>query len=328
MLTAQVTTNSDAVALTVHRFRPAPPDVAGFAHDLTEHVRERLALPGLLNARVLLEYGGSRVVLVAEWDSISTEIMGSAALYRDARLSEILRRRPRRTALSTRRWKLGERRRRARDGMVAAPTCARPLEISHCRRERRSVKHARFSETFARRFLTALLTFAALAAIGATPAVPAQQRVPVYFLQGEQLARVDRPGATPLDALRQLVAGPTRAEAGRGFRTYVPAGTQVLSVEVANGTATVDLNERFASGSDAGSLLARLSQLVRTLTGLPGRREVQLLMNGGLVAARFPASPRAARSLPLPPDAERAHPGAGAASFRPLTPASRSYSSV
>ena len=59
------------------------------------------------------------------------------------------------------------------------------------------MKHARFSETFARRFLTALLTFAALAAIGATPAVPAQQRVPVYFLQGEQLARVDRPGTTP-----------------------------------------------------------------------------------------------------------------------------------
>jgi hypothetical protein len=87
-----VTKSSDAVALTVHRFRPAPLDVARFAHDLTEHVRDRIALPGLIGARVLLEYGGSRVVLVAEWDSVSTEILGSAALYRDARLSEILRR--------------------------------------------------------------------------------------------------------------------------------------------------------------------------------------------------------------------------------------------
>ena len=87
-----MTTGSDAVALTVHRFRPAPLDVADFALDLTEHVRERLALPGLIGARVLLEYGGSRVVLVAEWDSVSREILGSAALYRDARLSEILRR--------------------------------------------------------------------------------------------------------------------------------------------------------------------------------------------------------------------------------------------
>ena len=83
---------SDAVALTVHRFRPAPLDAAGFTHDLTEHVREGLALPGLIGARVLLEYGGSRVVLLAEWDSVSKEIMGSAALHRDARLSEILRR--------------------------------------------------------------------------------------------------------------------------------------------------------------------------------------------------------------------------------------------
>ena len=87
-----MTKSSDAVALTVHRFRPAPVDVAGFTHDLTEHVRERLALPGLIGARVLLEYGGSRVVLVAEWDSVSTEIVGSAALYRDTRLSQILRR--------------------------------------------------------------------------------------------------------------------------------------------------------------------------------------------------------------------------------------------
>lgn len=91
-MNADVTKSSDAVALTVHRFRPAPLDVAGFTHDLSERVREGLALPGLIAARVLHEYGGSRVVLVAEWDSVGTEVMGSAALYGDARLSEILRR--------------------------------------------------------------------------------------------------------------------------------------------------------------------------------------------------------------------------------------------
>jgi len=62
----------------------------------------------------------------------------------------------------------------------------------------------------------------------------------------------------------------------------------VLSVKVANGVATVDLNERFASGSDRASLLARLSQVVRTLTGPQGAKAVQLLVNGGIVAARFP----------------------------------------
>jgi peptidoglycan hydrolase-like protein with peptidoglycan-binding domain len=110
----------------------------------------------------------------------------------------------------------------------------------------------------------------------------------VYFLQGEQLARVDRPGSTPLAAVRLLLAGPTRAERGRGFRTYVPAGTRVRGVTVANGVATVDLSERFVSGSDSRSLLARLSQLVRTLTGLQGATRVQLLIDGGVVPARFP----------------------------------------
>jgi hypothetical protein len=128
----------------------------------------------------------------------------------------------------------------------------------------------------------------ALACVGASPATSAPSRVSVYFLRGEQLASVQRPGATPLAAMRQLIAGPTRAEIRQGFRTYIPAGTGVLGVTVANGVATVDLNERFASGSDEGSLLARLSQVVRTLTGPQGVKAVQLLVNGGIVAARFP----------------------------------------
>lgn len=129
---------------------------------------------------------------------------------------------------------------------------------------------------------------ALLAAIGVGSSSAAQAQVPVYFVQGEQLAAATRQGASPLDALRQLIAGPTRAEVSRGFRTYVPSGTRVRSVRVTQGVATVDLNERFASGRDMKSLLARLSQLVRTLTGLQGATKVQLLVNGKVAAARFP----------------------------------------
>jgi len=129
---------------------------------------------------------------------------------------------------------------------------------------------------------------AALACIGVSSAASAPRHISVYFLRGEQLASVQRAGGTSLDAMRQLVAGPTPAEFRQGFRTYLPAGTRVLGVKVANGVVTVDLNERFASGSDRGSLLARLSQVVRTLTGLQGATKVQLLMNGEIVAARFP----------------------------------------
>ena len=115
-----------------------------------------------------------------------------------------------------------------------------------------------------------------------------QSRIHVYFVQGEQLVAAPRPGATALDAVRQLVAGPTRAERGRGFRTYVPSTTQVRSVSVADGIATVDLTAPFATGPTPDSMLARLGQLVRTLTGLQGATSVQLLVDGAPVAGMFP----------------------------------------
>ena len=139
-----------------------------------------------------------------------------------------------------------------------------------------------------RRIAALLVSVAGFAFIAVLPAAAVPSHVSVYFLRGEQLASVRRPGKTPLDTMRQLLAGPTRAELEQGFRTYLPMNTRVLSVNVANGIATVDLNERFASGSDRGDLLARLSQVVRTLTGPQGAKKVQLLMNGGIIAARFP----------------------------------------
>jgi Sporulation and spore germination len=120
------------------------------------------------------------------------------------------------------------------------------------------------------------------------PASAAKPRLSVYFLRGEQVAPVSRSGATALDAVRALLRGPTRAEASRGFRTYVPRGIRVRSAKVSGRVATVDLNERFAAGRDTGSLLARLAELVRTLTGVQGARKVQLLINGRVAAARFP----------------------------------------
>src|SRR3954452_16015441 len=112
-----------------------------------------------------------------------------------------------------------------------------------------------------RALLGLLLVVALLAAGGAGTSSAAQPRLSVYFVQGEQVAKVTRRGSAPLDAVRLLIAGPTRAEVARGFRTYLPAGTRVHSVRVAGGVATVDLNERFAAGKDMASLLARLSQL-------------------------------------------------------------------
>jgi Sporulation and spore germination len=141
------------------------------------------------------------------------------------------------------------------------------------------------------RVAVVLVFVAALICTGVASAARAPSHVAVYFLRGEQLASGRRVGGTPLDAMRQLLAGPTRVEREEGFRTYVPTRTRVLSVKVAQGVATVDLNERFVSGRDRESLLARLSQVVGTLTGPQGVRAVQLLVNGRVVAARFPGIP-------------------------------------
>jgi len=138
--------------------------------------------------------------------------------------------------------------------------------------------------------LIGLCATLAAGGVASSAAAPAP-RVSVYFLRGEQLAPRQRVVSTPAEALRKLVAGPTAAERKRAFRTYIPAGTVVHSVSVANGLATVDLSSGFVSGHNAESLLARLSQVVRTLTGLDGTRSVQLLIDGAKISGVFPRVP-------------------------------------
>jgi len=116
-------------------------------------------------------------------------------------------------------------------------------------------------------------------------------RIPVYFLKGEQLFRVSRSGASPGDAVRQLVKGPTAREARGEIRTYVPRGTTVRKVSVSQGIVTVDLGSRFAAGSDASSRLARLAQLVATATARDRSLRVQLLVQGKKVSGVFPGVP-------------------------------------
>jgi peptidoglycan hydrolase-like protein with peptidoglycan-binding domain len=147
--------------------------------------------------------------------------------------------------------------------------------------------------TFTRLFAAAALAaLAALVLAAAPPAArPAKPGVRIYFLRGEQLASVRRPAANAEQVVRALIAGPTPAEVRQGFRTYVPRGTRVLGVSVDGGVATVNLSGRFGAGGDQGTLLARLSQLVRTLTGVQGAKKVWLYLDGETTTARFPGIP-------------------------------------
>ena len=134
-------------------------------------------------------------------------------------------------------------------------------------------------------------------------ATRAADSMPVAFLQGEQLAVVTRPGSSPTDAVRALLAGPTVAERRRGFRTYLAAGTKLHRIGVSGSLATVDLNRAFAAGS-AERRAARLAQLLKTLTGVDGITRVQVLVDGsppiGLVADVSLAKPITLRLLETP----------------------------
>ena len=136
------------------------------------------------------------------------------------------------------------------------------------------------------------LALAALVAVAATAAVasPGAATVKVWFLKGEQMTTVTRPGSTAQEAVAALLAGPTAAEAKAGVETYVPAGTTLRSVTVENGVATVDLSLKFALGRDGSSLLARLSQVVHTATGPEGATKVRLLVEGGTPIGMFPGA--------------------------------------
>ena len=78
------------------------------------------------------------------------------------------------------------------------------------------------------------------------------------------------------------------AKTKAGVETYLPRGTKLRNVTVADGLATVDLSLPFALGSDGASLLARLSQVVHTATGPEGAKRVRLLVEGGIPLGMFP----------------------------------------
>lgn len=108
-------------------------------------------------------------------------------------------------------------------------------------------------------------------------------------MQGEQLVKLSRPGTTAQEAAQALLAGPTAAERARGVRTYIPSSTPLRALTVTGDLATIDLGNRFVQGpQDTESDLARLSQVVSTLSGPQGVSRVQLLIDGGVVFGLFP----------------------------------------
>lgn len=107
-----------------------------------------------------------------------------------------------------------------------------------------------------------------------------------------------------------LVAGPTAGEATTGLRSAVPSTTEVLAVEVDDGTATVDLSPGFASIGGRRELLA-VGQLVLTVTTAPGVRRMRVRLDGRPTDLPLPDGSLTERPVGLPDYVSLLEPGAG-----------------
>ena len=96
--------------------------------------------------------------------------------------------------------------------------------------------------------------------------------VGVYFLRDDELGFAQRSvGVTPLipkATLEELLAGPTAEEKEAGLTSDIPPNTEVVSVDVANATADVELSNPL---DELGTM-----QVVQTLTQLETIERVRL----------------------------------------------------
>ncbi|MGH2774814.1 MAG: Gmad2 immunoglobulin-like domain-containing protein [Actinomycetota bacterium] len=103
----------------------------------------------------------------------------------------------------------------------------------------------------------------------------------VWFSDGSRLApaiaTIDATPRVGSAALRLLIEGP----AGVGnLNSAVPPSTEVNSLSIERGTATVDLSSEFESGGGVTSAGTRLAQVTFTLTQFPTVKRVAFLLDG------------------------------------------------
>ncbi len=139
----------------------------------------------------------------------------------------------------------------------------------------------------------------ASASVPASPlatAVPELMSVRVYFmLDGVQgsagivpvLRDVSATPAVATAAMQALLAGPDTRElaASPAISTEIPNGTRLVDLSIDDRIATVDLSAAFATDGLSQSHIARLAQVVYTLTQFPTIRQVALLVDGRPIGA-------------------------------------------
>jgi hypothetical protein len=136
----------------------------------------------------------------------------------------------------------------------------------------------------------------------ATPAPPTDAPTPspspagatvvrAYFVLGSHtgneglapvLREVPETRGVAAAAMRELLGGPEglELEGSPAMYSAIPEGTRLLGIDIEGDTATVDLSGEFASGAGSASTLARLGQVVYTLTQFPNVDRVRFHLDG------------------------------------------------
>jgi hypothetical protein len=89
--------------------------------------------------------------------------------------------------------------------------------------------------------------------------------------------------ATPdvaANTIKALIDGPTGAELDEGLSSAIPTDTLLLGIVIVNGLATIDLAREFEAGGGSFAMLARLAQIVYTLTQFPTVDAVNFRLDG------------------------------------------------
>ena len=117
--------------------------------------------------------------------------------------------------------------------------------------------------------------------------VPTSYGTPERLGAGGRIVTVSDTGSNYVadlaeSAIEELLAGPDEVESEIGMFTNIPDGTELVGVDVADGTATVDLSPEFTEPGGTLGESSRLAQLVFTLTSIDSIESVLIAIDGTL----------------------------------------------
>lgn len=132
---------------------------------------------------------------------------------------------------------------------------------------------------------TAVMLALAVTALSVTACNSEKEKKSLYFGTAdkrglaEETVTVEKQNAVEDEArtvLQRLLGGPGIGEHTR----VIPEGTELISLELKDRTATVNLSQEFEKTGDNASRLLALYSVVATLCSIEGINRVQLLVNG------------------------------------------------